>query len=83
MAKSRDETLIVHESEESHNELTVKAIGDSTVTGNAVAKIFDLEGSFKTGGEEATYELLEGDGVWLICLPNGAINEANVAKTKV
>ena len=48
-----DETLVVHEREEAHDELAIHPVGDSTVSGYAVAEVFDLECPFETGGEEA------------------------------
>ena len=48
-----DEALIVHEGEETHDELAIHAVRDATVTGNGLAKVFDLEGTFEAGGEEA------------------------------
>lgn len=48
-----DETLIVHEGKEAHDELAVHSIRDATVTGDRFAKVLDLEGSFQAGGEEA------------------------------
>lgn len=49
----RDETLIVHERKEAHDELAVHAVGDAAVAGDALAEIFDFEGAFEARGEEA------------------------------
>ena len=49
-----NKTMIVHEGEETHDELTVHAIGDAAMTGDGFAEILDVERSFQTGREEAT-----------------------------
>ena len=49
-----DETLVVHESEETHDELAVHAVGHAAVSRNGVAKVLDVEGTLEAGGEEAT-----------------------------
>ena len=36
------------------NELAVHAVGDATVAGDRLAKVFDLEGTLQTGSEEPT-----------------------------
>lgn len=48
-----NEALIIHKSEQSHNELAVHPVGDSPVAWDTVAEVLDLECSFKTGSEEA------------------------------
>lgn len=49
-----DERLVVHEGEESHDELAVHAICHASVAGDRVAKILDVEGTFEARGEETT-----------------------------
>ncbi len=49
-----NEAVIVHVGEEAHNELAVHAVSDSTVTGDRVAEILDLESALETRCEEAT-----------------------------
>ena len=48
-----NETLVIHESEQPHNELTVHPISDSTMTWDTVTEVLDFEGSFETRREEA------------------------------
>lgn len=48
-----DERVIVHEGEEAHDELTVHAIGHTTMPGNGVAKVLDFEGALESRGKEA------------------------------
>ncbi len=45
--------MIVHVCKESHNKLAIHAIRNSTVPWNGVAEVFDFEGTFEAGGEEA------------------------------
>lgn len=49
----RDEALVVHEGKEAHDELAIHAVSDAAVAGNRVAKVFDVKGALKAGGEEA------------------------------
>lgn len=46
--------LVVQVREEAHEELAVHSVCDSSVAGNGVSKVLDLEGSLETGGEEAS-----------------------------
>lgn len=48
-----DETLVVHEGKEAHDELTVHAVGHAAVTRDGVAKVLDVEGPLEARGEEA------------------------------
>lgn len=48
-----DEALVVHESEESHDELTIHAVGHTTVTRDRVAKVLDVESALEARSEEA------------------------------
>ena len=48
-----NKALIVHESEETHDELAVHSVSDSTVAGNGFAEILDFKGAFETACEEA------------------------------
>lgn len=48
-----DETVIVHVGEETHYELTIHAVSNSTVAWNGITKVLDLEGTLETGGKEA------------------------------
>ena len=41
----RNKTLVIHEGEEAHDELAVHAVSDTSMPGNALAEILDLEGS--------------------------------------
>jgi hypothetical protein len=50
----RNEAVIVHVCEESHNKLAIHAIRNSAVPWNRVAKVLDFEGTFEAGGKEAT-----------------------------
>ena len=43
-----DEALVVHECEEAHDELTIHAVGHTTVTRDGVAKVLDVECSLQT-----------------------------------
>jgi hypothetical protein len=47
-----NESLVVHVGKRAHDELTIKSIGDSTMSRNRVAKIFDLKGAFDTRSKE-------------------------------
>lgn len=49
---NRDEGVVVHVSEEAHDELAVHTISDTAVSGNRVAKVLDLECSLESGSEE-------------------------------
>jgi hypothetical protein len=49
-----NKALIVHESEETHDELAIHAVGHAAVTRNGVAKVLDVEGALQARGEEAT-----------------------------
>lgn len=48
-----DKTLIIHEGEEAHDELAIHAVGDAAVARDGLAEVFDFEGPFEAGGEEA------------------------------
>ena len=48
-----NKALIVHESEETHDELAVHSVSDATVARNGFAEILDFEGPFETACEEA------------------------------
>jgi len=48
-----DETLVVHEREETHDELAVHAVGHAAVTRDRVAKVLDVKSTLEAGGEEA------------------------------
>lgn len=48
-----DEGVIVHVGEEAHDELAVHAVRHAAVSGDGVAKVFDLEGALEARGEEA------------------------------
>ncbi len=47
-----DETLIIHECEKTHDELTIHAIGDAAMAGNRFAEIFDVECPLESRGEK-------------------------------
>lgn len=47
-----NEAVIVHVGEETHNELAVHAVGDTTVARNRLAEVLDLEGTLQTGCKE-------------------------------
>ena len=49
-----DEAMIIHEGEETHDELTIHTIGNTAMAGNGFAEILDVERSFEPGREEAT-----------------------------
>lgn len=49
-----NEAVVVHECEESHDELAVHAIGDSTVARDRLAEVLDLESTLQTGSKEST-----------------------------
>lgn len=58
-----DEGLIVEVNKETIEDLTVHAVSHPTVAWNAVSKVFDLESSLETRGEEAPercYQRREG-----------------------
>lgn len=48
-----NEALIVHECEEAHDELAIHAVCDAAVSGNRLAKIFDLECAFQPRRKES------------------------------
>lgn len=48
-----DEGVKVHVSEKAHDELAIHSIRHAAVSGNRVAKVFNLESALKAGGEEA------------------------------
>lgn len=48
-----NKALIIHKREKAHDELAIHAVGDAAVAGDGFAKVFDLEGAFEAGGEEA------------------------------
>lgn len=47
-----NEARIVHESEESHDELTVHAVSHASMARNRVAKVFDVECALKPRRKE-------------------------------
>lgn len=49
-----DKAVVVHEGKETHDELAIHAIGDTTVTRNRLAKVLDVEGALQTRGKEST-----------------------------
>lgn len=52
--------MVVHVREEAHDELAVHAVSDATVTRDRLAEVLNLEGTLKTGGEEAAKGSNEG-----------------------
>lgn len=48
-----DERVVVHVSEEPHDELAIHAISHAAMARNRVAKVLDLEGALQAGREEA------------------------------
>lgn len=56
----RDKALVVHEGEESHDELTVHPIGDATMSWNRFTEILDLKGPFQARSEETAKRRDEG-----------------------
>lgn len=50
----RNEAVIVHVGKETHDELTVHAVSDTTMTRDRVTEILDLEGALEARCEEAT-----------------------------
>ena len=46
--------LVVHVGEETHDELTVHTVSHTTVSGNGVTKVLDVESALETRCEEAT-----------------------------
>ena len=49
-----DEGRMIDVDEERHKELAVEAVGEAAVTRDDGAKVFDVEGAFEAGSEEAT-----------------------------
>lgn len=49
-----DEALVVHEGEESHDELAVHAVSHAAVAGNRITKVLDVESALETRCKEAT-----------------------------
>jgi hypothetical protein len=49
-----DEALVVHESEEAHDELTVHAVSHAAVTRDRVTEVLDVESALEARCEEAT-----------------------------
>lgn len=49
----RDEAVVVHVGEETHDELTVHAISDTAMARDRIAEVLDLECSLEAGSEEA------------------------------
>lgn len=47
-----NESVVVHVSEEAHDELTIHSISHASVAGNRVAKVLDLECSLQSGSKE-------------------------------
>jgi hypothetical protein len=48
-----NETVVIHVGEEAHDELTVHAISNTSMTGNGVSEVLDLKCTFQTRGEES------------------------------
>lgn len=48
-----NEGVEIHVSKEAHDELAIHSIRHATVSGDRVAKVFNLESALKAGGEEA------------------------------
>lgn len=49
-----NEAVVVHESEETHDELAVHTVSNTTVAGDRLAKVLDLERALQTRGKEST-----------------------------
>lgn len=49
-----DERRVVDVREETHQELAVESVSQAAVTGNAVTKVLDVEGTLETTSEETT-----------------------------
>ena len=49
-----NETVVVHERKESHDELAVHTVGNTTVARDRLAKVLDVEGTLQTRGKEPT-----------------------------
>lgn len=49
-----NKAVVVHVGKETHDELAVHAVSDTTVARNGLAKVLDAEGALQTGGEEST-----------------------------
>ncbi len=48
-----DEVRVIHIHENAHQQLTVHAVSDATMTGDALAKVLDLNSTLEAGREEA------------------------------
>lgn len=48
-----DKGLVIYESEETHDELTIHPVRHSTMAGDGIAKVLDLEGAFEARCKEA------------------------------
>lgn len=48
-----NKTLVIHEGKQTHDELAIHAVGDTTVAGDGFTKVLDFKGPFETRGEEA------------------------------
>lgn len=58
-----DEALVIHETEETHDELTIHSVRHASVARNRVAEVLDVECALETGGEETAewrYQGCEG-----------------------
>lgn len=49
-----NEAVIVHEGEETHYELAIHAVSDTTMAGDGLAKVLDVESTLQTGSKEST-----------------------------
>ena len=56
----RNKALIIHEGKETHDELAIHTICDSTMARDGFAKVFDFECAFETAGKEAAKGCDEG-----------------------
>lgn len=48
------EAVVVHESEETHDELAVHAVSDTAMAWDRLAKVLDFECAFQARGKKAT-----------------------------
>lgn len=55
-----NEAGIIEKGDCAHDELAIHAIRDTAVAGNAIAKVFDLEGALQSRGEEAAKRCDQG-----------------------
>lgn len=50
----RNEAVVVHVCEETHDELAIHSVRNTTMARNRIAEVLDFEGPLKSGSEEAT-----------------------------